>query len=230
MTTLTVDADQITITERCVHGADGLTYCCPDLGSRSAVIVMDGEINPMRTVMGPEANIIPPEQVRRLTEPCQTCGGHPWSLRLICCGHEDEPAPGRTSWDEINAIRNSYIEAEGHDRQAIIVACPDCHKSKPTFTLHQRCEHLVMRQASNSQPICIRCLDAGVIDLGDGWTITEVLPMHDGGTKLDTYPPDAFYWTKGEGWWRDSQFDKIVTMPPAAKPGMFVVFAEQETP
>ena len=226
MTTLTVDADQITIT-----------------GPPSGVIVMDGEMQEItepvtrkiasvsrdnRDVLGGDITVRSaltsmPEQVRRLIEPCQTCDGHPWSLRLICCGHEDEPAPGRTSWDEINAIRNSYIEAEGHDRQAIIVACPDCHNGKPTFTLHQRC-------GCGGSDACLDRCENGFIDLGDGWTITEVLPMHDGGTKLDTYPPDAFYWTKGEGWWRDSQFDKIVTMPPAAKPGMFVVFAEQETP
>ena len=205
MTTLTVDADQITITE-----------------PRSAVIVMDGEMQEItepvtrkiasvsrdnRDVLGGDITVRSaltsmPEQVRRLTEPCQTCKGRGY------VGHDSLMTS--TTWE----------------------VCPaGCHEGKPTFTLHQRCVPMCVNGTvgrwADGHP-CGYCDGSGVIDLGDGWTITEVLPMHDGGTKLDTYPPDAFYWTKGEGWWRDSQFDKIVTMPPAAKPGMFVVFAEQE--
>ena len=45
--------------------------------------------------------------------------GGQWVLRLICCGHDD----GRwrcATWEEADAIRNSYVSVKGHDRNAIL--------------------------------------------------------------------------------------------------------------
>lgn len=42
-----------------------------------------------------------------------------WVLDLICCGHDD----GRlmfSTWEAADEFRNSYIDAEGHDRAAIL--------------------------------------------------------------------------------------------------------------
>lgn len=43
----------------------------------------------------------------------------PWIVQLICCGREDGTWPCAT-WAEADALRNSYVAAEGHDRAAII--------------------------------------------------------------------------------------------------------------
>ncbi len=45
----------------------------------------------------------------------------PFTLRFICCGREDGTAT-RSTWDEAEALRESYISAEGHDRSCIIEA------------------------------------------------------------------------------------------------------------
>ena len=44
-----------------------------------------------------------------------------WRLRLICCGRSDGYWYTDT-WEEADAIRNSYVTAYGHDRAAIIEA------------------------------------------------------------------------------------------------------------
>lgn len=43
-----------------------------------------------------------------------------WRLDLICCGREDGHIV-RETWDEADEFRKSYIDAGGHDRQAILV-------------------------------------------------------------------------------------------------------------
>jgi len=126
MTTLTVDADQITITDRFV------------------VIVMDGE------------NAGPPEQVRRLTEPCQTCDGKGQEP----CGQEPE---AHYNGDDCFYGCNAEF----------MVLCPQCRGGKPTFTLHQRCD-------CGGSDACLERCENGVVDLGDGWTITDV-QQRDGG-------------------------------------------------
>ena len=104
--TLTVDADRITITDarchRCkllVNGAfgdrDSVCHCLsePHYSTRSAVIVVDG-----------------PEQVRRLTEPCDTC----W-------GNQVEP----------------LLDKDGDLAGWSDDPCPDCRDGKPTFRLNR---------------------------------------------------------------------------------------------
>lgn len=48
-----------------------------------------------------------------------TARERPWLLHLICCGRDDGMWPCAT-WDEADEIRRSYVEAEGHERTAII--------------------------------------------------------------------------------------------------------------
>lgn len=45
--------------------------------------------------------------------------GAVWILRLICCGREDG-VQVFTDWNEADAFRESYCDADGHDRQGII--------------------------------------------------------------------------------------------------------------
>lgn len=52
-----------------------------------------------------------------------------WFLTLICCGrfHEGSPAVFVT-WDEAEAFRESYLDAGGHDRVAILRAVQEADK------------------------------------------------------------------------------------------------------
>lgn len=50
----------------------------------------------------------------------------PWLLVLICCGRSDGTWPCNT-WDEADALRESYMSAPDHDRQAILRAVPSPH-------------------------------------------------------------------------------------------------------
>ena len=42
-----------------------------------------------------------------------------WRVDLICCGR-DEGHVVRQTWFEADEFRNSYIDAEGHDRQGVV--------------------------------------------------------------------------------------------------------------
>ena len=179
MTTLTVDADQITITEqaftfgepcpdrrhylmrpcganplglrhnnvhddvrcreRCSNAPDGARRLITGSTPRSAVIVMDAagcahchetgdtsDGRPCWKCNGRGYHDRPPEQVRRLTEPC---------------GHFD--------WEP----------AAGYGR-----SCAICHDGKPTFTI----DVYPSDWTENWRH-----------DLGDGWIITDVLPRAD---------------------------------------------------
>ncbi len=44
-----------------------------------------------------------------------------WILQLTCCGREWETV-GRRTWREADELRESFLDAPGHDRSAIIVA------------------------------------------------------------------------------------------------------------
>lgn len=284
MTTLTVDADHITITEvrcrRCKLLTDGtfgdrdnVCHCLsePHINTRSAVIVMDGEQHPIHnkpngeqcnyrpvkagrgqwfcTKCGNGGPTPPPEQVRRLTEPCQTCGGLTW-----------------------------MAEYNGMDPKPRRFRCTKCRGGKPTFTLHQRCGPPVERggtcdwggcnldaphwrwadDLAEWLPVCDQHVEPErrhavapgaigtphlilppqphVIDLGDGWVITDVLlivdAVLDGGYRTPDRPVieiisptyrRLWYWGERHQQWQH----KYVTLPPAARSGQFAVFCEQ---
>lgn len=42
-----------------------------------------------------------------------------WSVELICCGRDDG-RQGELTWTQADEFRESYVDAEGHDRSAII--------------------------------------------------------------------------------------------------------------
>ncbi len=46
---------------------------------------------------------------------------HVFIVKLTCCGRDDGTY-GPVSWSEADAFRESYLNAEGHDRSAIIEA------------------------------------------------------------------------------------------------------------
>lgn len=56
---------------------------------------------------------------------CPCCWNHagPFLLRFICCGRDDGTCT-RSTWEEADALRESYISAEGHDRSCIIEKAP----------------------------------------------------------------------------------------------------------
>jgi len=44
-----------------------------------------------------------------------------WIIRLTCCGRDDGTWAAPT-WEKADEFRESYLDAHGHDRSAIIVA------------------------------------------------------------------------------------------------------------
>ena len=245
------DADQITITEppcrRCGHpDSDHRTRpqpagspdqfrrpcnCgeCPDiineLDTRSAVIVMDGERCECNgglheqgrcaaawPVMPGEATY-PPEQVRRLTEPCETCKGRGY------VGHDSLMTS--TTWK----------------------ACPHCYDGKPTFTLHQRviephkyteksARARLQRRRENDDELFMIEMDGDwytgrFIDLGDGWVITDVLPITERNDRSETRL--VFLNEVGNAYLYDptNTINVPLDMPSAARPGQYAIIAEQ---
>jgi len=186
MTTFTVDPDRITITDPECSALHRYPKRCSQCPPRSAVIVMDGEPTDNWHHTDPRHyERQPPEQIRVLTEPCETCDGKG--------------------------------EVPGYGYGDLLFTCLECHRGKPTFTLHQG-------------------RSGWCRDLGDGWTIIDVLPVVD--VPGDDYPDDApgrFAYVSTSSNLRevdrsDPSDTYISPAPPAAKPGKFVVFAEQETP
>jgi hypothetical protein len=63
---------------------------------------------------------------------CPTCEGRPWTLLSICCGYEWVLPTRRATWEEVDAIRQSFVDATDemygdHDRVGIIEGpCPTC--------------------------------------------------------------------------------------------------------
>ena len=161
------DADHITITDR------------------SAVIVMDAEW-PM------DRDAPPPEQVRRLTEPCETCKGRGY------VGHDSLMTS--TTWK----------------------ACPDCHNGKPTFTLHQ----------TKPWPWVDEDGDEAIqtIHLGDGWAITDVLPIYDMHDKEWPVPSAVIGGSLDNVGIQGPPGTpiKVITLPSAARPGQYAILCEQE--
>jgi len=157
--------DDVRCRERCSNAPDGARRLITGSTPCSAVIVMDGEGcahcrdtgdtsdgRPCWKCNGRGYHDRPPEQVRRLNGPCSMCGGE-----------YDEAFQWR-DWQTVERIQD----------------CPDCHNGKPTFTLHQRCEHgMTQALAISRGAVCSKCRNNGVIDLGDGWIITDVLPRAD---------------------------------------------------
>ena len=101
------------------------------------------------------------------------------------------------------------------DREPMLVFCN--RNRRHVIDLAVPCDKFVPHY---SRPGCKRCNKDGQV-IKRVWLDGPPLPMHDGGTKLDAYPDDALYFTKGEGWWRDTDFDKIIDLPSAARPGMY---------
>ena len=198
MTTFTVDPDRITITDPECSALHRYPKRCSQCPPRSAVIVVDGE--PMSVfynrVHNGDHEIELPEQIRVLTEPCETCDG------------------------------KGKVPGMNHGYGDLLFTCLECHRGKPTFTLHMREFTLHMRDGQPFRPVRH--------DLGDGWTIIDVLPIVD--VPGDDYPDDApgrFAYVSASSNLRevdrsDPSDTFICSAPPAAKPGKFVVFAEQK--
>jgi hypothetical protein len=53
-------------------------------------------------------------------------GNGPWVVALSCCGR-DQGTQRCPTWQAADEFRESYVDAGGHDRSAIIIAGPEDH-------------------------------------------------------------------------------------------------------
>jgi hypothetical protein len=61
----------------------------------------------------------------RVPQACSTCEGKPWMTQLVCCGR-DSGSWRFATHAEADALRESYVNAEGHERTGTVTLCPDC--------------------------------------------------------------------------------------------------------
>jgi hypothetical protein len=111
----------------------------------------------------------------------------------------------RNAFDrQCDTCKGGILEVKG-DGMEWLVDCPDCLNGRHTFTIDIESDEGV-----------IYCKRVSVVP-------GMVLPLLDGDKKGNKYPPDAIYHTNGDGWWLASDFNNILDLPSAAKPGMWAV-------
>jgi hypothetical protein len=109
--------------------------------------------------------------------------------------------------------------------------CPDCDcTGRPTFEVEVECVNYGDTHIGSAKSGTGRCENGGcaggVATLRVHVVPGTVLQLLDGDVKRDEYPTDAIYHSAGVGWWRDSDYERIITLPDAAKPGMWAVLLE----
>jgi hypothetical protein len=210
MTTLTYSADSISI-----EGDTG-------------IIVVDGEhVDKFGAVWGNKlaealSEVIvgtqPPEQIRALTEQCQTCD----SLVSIGDGQVLDRDGGR------------WVSGRWRARWEPFV-CPDCHEGHPTFTLQQEC-HIcggtddpgeMIWPESGCMTRCVGCEGMEAIDLGrwyvtGEWEIVRARDVDDLTRTVVSVMQSNDGWAQAIVQGPQGVLDDI-DLPPAAAPGMFAV-------
>ena len=223
------DADRVTITERYAASCGCDRNITPKMGGeaecirhgiqqyvpvRSAVIVMDGECHghcgPHMDCTGTTATSMP-EQVRRLTEPCQTCDG---TTDVYCA--DDDVFP-----DFCTDCRDGKPTFTLHQR----VIEPHKYTEKSARARLQR-------RRENDDELFMIEMDGDwytgrFIDLGDGWVIRDVLPITERNDRSETRL--VFLNEVGNAYLYDptNTINVPLDMPSAARPGQYAIIAEQ---